>query len=87
MCRRRFCGRLSHTQNCAQTSQIRRPVANVVRVMLTEAERDYAIVNAEGKEFSLVTRFASLIHWVRVMAHQAERALTMGRIDRLGEQR
>jgi aminoglycoside phosphotransferase (APT) family kinase protein len=32
-------------------------------------------------------RFASLIHWVRVMAHQAERALTMGRIDRLGEQR
>jgi aminoglycoside phosphotransferase (APT) family kinase protein len=32
-------------------------------------------------------RFASLIHWVRVMAHQAERALEKGRIDRLGEQR
>ena len=31
-------------------------------------------------------RFASLIHWVRVMAHQAERALEKGRIDRLGEQ-
>ena len=30
-------------------------------------------------------RFASLIHWVRVMAHQAERALEKGRIDRLGE--
>ena len=30
-------------------------------------------------------RFAGLIHWVRVMAHQAERALAMGRIDRLGE--
>ena len=32
-------------------------------------------------------RFASLIDWVRVMAHQAERALEKGRIDRLGEQR
>jgi aminoglycoside phosphotransferase (APT) family kinase protein len=31
-------------------------------------------------------RFATLIHWVRVMAHQAERALEKGRIDRLGEQ-
>jgi aminoglycoside phosphotransferase (APT) family kinase protein len=31
-------------------------------------------------------RFASLINWVRVMAHQAERALDKGRIDRLGEQ-
>ncbi|HYV68336.1 MAG TPA: phosphotransferase family protein [Myxococcales bacterium] len=30
-------------------------------------------------------RFASLIQWVRVMAHQAERALSKGRIDRLGE--
>ena len=30
-------------------------------------------------------RFASLIHWVRVMTHQAERALEKGRIDRLGE--
>jgi len=30
-------------------------------------------------------RFATLIHWVKVMAHQAERALEMGRIDRLGE--
>ncbi|MGZ6142641.1 MAG: phosphotransferase family protein [Myxococcales bacterium] len=29
-------------------------------------------------------RFASLIQWVRVMAHQAERALALGRIDRLG---
>jgi aminoglycoside phosphotransferase (APT) family kinase protein len=29
-------------------------------------------------------RFASLIEWVWVMARQAERALTMGRIDRLG---
>jgi aminoglycoside phosphotransferase (APT) family kinase protein len=32
-------------------------------------------------------RFATLIHWVRVMAQQAERALEKGRIDRLGEQR
>ena len=32
-------------------------------------------------------RFATLIDWVRVMAHQAERALEKGRIDRLGEQR
>ena len=32
-------------------------------------------------------RFASLIQWVQVMAHQAERALAMGRIDRLGGQR
>jgi aminoglycoside phosphotransferase (APT) family kinase protein len=30
-------------------------------------------------------RFASLLGWVRVMAHQAERALEKGRIDRLGE--
>jgi aminoglycoside phosphotransferase (APT) family kinase protein len=30
-------------------------------------------------------RFATLIQWVRVMAHQAERALSMGRVDRLGE--
>jgi aminoglycoside phosphotransferase (APT) family kinase protein len=30
-------------------------------------------------------RFASLIHWVRIMAHQAERAIGKGRIDRLGE--
>jgi len=30
-------------------------------------------------------RFASLIGWVMVMAHQAERALEKGRIDRLGE--
>ena len=30
-------------------------------------------------------RFASLLAWVRVMAHQAERALEKGRIDRLGE--
>ena len=29
-------------------------------------------------------RFAGLIQWVRVMAHQAERALEKGRIDRLG---
>jgi aminoglycoside phosphotransferase (APT) family kinase protein len=32
-------------------------------------------------------RFASLIDWVRIMAHQAERALEKGRIDRLGESR
>ena len=32
-------------------------------------------------------RFATLIDWVRVMAHQAERALEKSRIDRLGEQR
>jgi len=32
-------------------------------------------------------RFATLIHWVRIVAHQAERALEKGRIDRLGEQR
>ncbi len=32
-------------------------------------------------------RFATLIDWVRVMAHQAECALTMGRVDRLGDQR
>jgi aminoglycoside phosphotransferase (APT) family kinase protein len=31
-------------------------------------------------------RFATLVQWVRVMAHQAERALEKGRIDRLGEQ-
>jgi len=31
-------------------------------------------------------RFASLIDWVRVMGHQAQRALDKGRIDRLGEQ-
>ena len=30
-------------------------------------------------------RFATLIDWVRVMAHQAERALDKGRVDRLGE--
>ncbi|HET7787797.1 MAG TPA: phosphotransferase family protein [Myxococcales bacterium] len=30
-------------------------------------------------------RFGTLINWVRVMAHQSERALTRGRIDRLGE--
>jgi aminoglycoside phosphotransferase (APT) family kinase protein len=30
-------------------------------------------------------RFASLLEWVRVMAHQAERALEKGRIDRLGK--
>jgi len=30
-------------------------------------------------------RFATLINWVRVMAHQAGRALEKGRIDRLGE--
>jgi len=30
-------------------------------------------------------RFANLIQWVQVMAHQAERALEKGRIDRLGE--
>ena len=29
-------------------------------------------------------RFATLIQWVRVVARQAERALTQGRIDRLG---
>ena len=32
-------------------------------------------------------RFATLIDWVRVMAHQAERALEKGRVDRLGERR
>jgi aminoglycoside phosphotransferase (APT) family kinase protein len=32
-------------------------------------------------------RFATLIDWVRVMAHQAERALEKGRVDRLGGQR
>ncbi|HWE26228.1 MAG TPA: phosphotransferase family protein [Myxococcales bacterium] len=32
-------------------------------------------------------RFANLINWVRIMAHQAERALERGRIDRLGEER
>jgi aminoglycoside phosphotransferase (APT) family kinase protein len=30
-------------------------------------------------------RFATLINWVRVMAHQADRALSRGRIDRLGK--
>jgi aminoglycoside phosphotransferase (APT) family kinase protein len=30
-------------------------------------------------------RFATMIDWVRVMAHQSERALERGRIDRLGE--
>ncbi len=29
-------------------------------------------------------RFATMINWVRVMAHQSERALERGRIDRLG---
>jgi aminoglycoside phosphotransferase (APT) family kinase protein len=29
-------------------------------------------------------RFATMINWVRIMAHQSERALEKGRIDRLG---
>ncbi|MGE5047069.1 MAG: phosphotransferase family protein [Deltaproteobacteria bacterium] len=29
-------------------------------------------------------RFATMINWVRIMAHQSERALERGRIDRLG---
>src|SRR3954471_3653794 len=30
-------------------------------------------------------RFATMINWVRIMAHQSERALERGRIDRLGD--